>query len=109
MCIKFMFNIKQTRLLIVLILCITVLFSFIGLNWKKEEEKKIPSIALLKVPKIYPGFIRKTSKPKIIKGEVKTIDLTIEEIAETQDKNIKYQKKQYPKTLDNKGATIILD
>ena len=51
-----MFTIKQTRIILVLTVIITVLISYIGLNLQKKEETKFEMKARLEVPDIESGW-----------------------------------------------------
>jgi hypothetical protein len=67
-----MFTIKQTRIILVLTVIITVLISIIGLNLQKKEETKFEMKARLEVPDIASDWsAKKQEEVPVIKEEFK--------------------------------------
>lgn len=73
-----MFTVLHTRVILILVIIITILISFIGLNWNREKEKVGEMKARLEVPENMPDSDSKEIQESFY-GGVKKIDLASDE------------------------------
>ncbi len=103
-----MFNIKQTRIVFILVIMITFLISYIGVRLKGIKKDEYVNKAILIVPQIKtPGEILKKSKKENYNINLKKIDAKQSE--ELGSMGLKNHEKDFPGALEDEGKTIILN
>lgn len=100
-----MFTLAHTRIVLVLVIIITFLISFIGLNWNDEKEETVRMKTRLEISKSMTESDSNDIELESFHGDGMTIELMSDEEPEGEN-NIKMKFKE---ALEGEGKTIILD